>query len=281
MTGVVGALLKWLGGGSALAALVSVLLAVSALVLGLTYRRYLGILGADRRRPAERQAYDALRDSLAHGVNAAARIYAERLTAFLDRVDRFFDDAGMADRTLFPHAFGLRTPAPLWTAPAFDRCLLLALIYPIVTIFVIWTVSGHVGPAEAALHLKPDLADWRRGLAAAGIWFRSSQHGAVRKQRDGSPLRGLLALALALALFRSLPVALCLSLSLSLLLLLALPSSRSSALALSTSKALWLWLSLSLSVLLALPLSVWPSVALLLSLSVALSLSLSLSGSFC
>jgi hypothetical protein len=35
----------------------------------------------------------------------------------------------MADRTLFPHAFGLKKAAPLWTAPAFDRCLLLALIY--------------------------------------------------------------------------------------------------------------------------------------------------------
>jgi hypothetical protein len=62
------------------------------------------------------------------------------------------------------HAFGLKTPAPLWTAPAFDRCLLLALIYPIATIFIIWAVSGHVGPAEAALGLKPDIAGWQRGL---------------------------------------------------------------------------------------------------------------------
>ena len=53
------ALLTWLTGGSALAALASVLLTVCALILGLMYRRYLRILGADRRRPAERQAYDA------------------------------------------------------------------------------------------------------------------------------------------------------------------------------------------------------------------------------
>jgi hypothetical protein len=30
-----------------------------------------------------------------------------------NRMDTFFGDAGMADRTLWPKAFGLRTPAPL------------------------------------------------------------------------------------------------------------------------------------------------------------------------
>jgi hypothetical protein len=91
-----------------------------------------------------------------------ARLYAEQLTRFLDWVDRFFGDAGMADRTLFPRAFGLRTPAPLWTAPALERCMLLALIYPIATIFIVWAVSGHVGPAESALHLSPRLITWQR-----------------------------------------------------------------------------------------------------------------------
>jgi hypothetical protein len=155
-------------------------LALCALVLGLTYRRYLGILGADRRRPAERQAYDALRNSLAEG-NIAQRLYAERLTRFLNWIDHFFGDAGKADQTLFPHAFGLRTPASLWTAPAFDRCLLLALIYPIATIFIIWTVSDHIGPAETALHLKPDFPGWQRGVGLAGLgcslflWVRPSE----------------------------------------------------------------------------------------------------------
>jgi hypothetical protein len=148
----------WTGAiGSALVALLAILGGIFGLALTLYYRRQLAVLGANRRVPAERQAYDALRNSLAEG-NMAARLYAERLTRFLDWVDRFFGDAGMADRTLFAHAFWLRTPAPLWTAPAFDRCLLLALYYPVATIFVIWAVSGHVGPAEAALHLQPDLS---------------------------------------------------------------------------------------------------------------------------
>jgi hypothetical protein len=168
MTGVGSALLAWLTGGSPLAALFKVLLAVCALVFGLIYRRYLGILGANRRVPAERKTYDALRSSLAQG-NMAARLYAERLTRFLDRIDDFFGDAGMPNRTLFPHAFGLRTPAPLWTAPALDRCLLLALFYPILTIFVIWAVTGHVGPAEASLRLNPDLPAWKRAGATMGL----------------------------------------------------------------------------------------------------------------
>ncbi len=134
------------------------------------YKYYLGVLaqGAQPEGSLERQDYDRLRASLAGG-NLAARLYAKWLTAFLDRVERFFGDVGMVDQTLFPHAFGLKIPAPLWTAPAFDRCLLLALIYPIATIFLIWTISGHVGSAEAALGFRPDLPDWQRGTAAAGI----------------------------------------------------------------------------------------------------------------
>src|SRR5215469_7572795 len=163
MTAAVGELLTWVTSGSSLAALSKVLFAACALLFGLVYRRYIGILGADRRRPAERQAYDGLRNSLSKG-NLASRLYAERLTRFLDWIERFFGDAEIADRTLFPHAFGLRTPAPLWTAPAFDRCLLLALLYPVATIFAIWAVSGHVGPAEHALGLKPHYPVWQRGL---------------------------------------------------------------------------------------------------------------------
>ena len=69
---------EWLAGGSALAALRSVALAVGVLALGLIYRRYLGILGADPKEPAEWDAYTALRGSLTKGM--AARLYGERLS---------------------------------------------------------------------------------------------------------------------------------------------------------------------------------------------------------
>lgn len=192
MTAVVQALSEWVGGGSALVALVKVFGAVCVGIFGLLYRRYLGILGANRRVPAERQAYDALRASLAEG-NMAARFYAEWLARFLDWVDRFFGDAAIADRTLFPHAFGLTTPASLWTAPAFDRCLLLAFIYPIVTIFVIWAISGQIGPAEAALGLRPDLSGWERALAGVAIgvavfaMWRAIEERGLRRVAWGLP----------------------------------------------------------------------------------------------
>jgi hypothetical protein len=149
------------------------------LVLGLcvaaapfVFRYYIGVLGqgAQAEGSLERKDYDALRTSLTGG-NLAARLYASRLTRFLDAVDRFFGDAGMANRSAFPHAFGLKTPAPLWTPRAFDRCLFLALVYPIATIFIIWAVSGHDGPAEKALGLAPNVPGWSRGFAAAAAAF--------------------------------------------------------------------------------------------------------------
>ena len=158
--------------GLTFAAPISLLGTAGGLALALMYWRYFGILGASAEPlgSLERQAYNALRASLATG-GLPARLYSRWLTGFLDAVDRFFGDAGMADRTLFPRAFGLCTPAPLWTAPAFDRCLLLALIYPALMILTTWAISGHVGPAEAALSLPPDHTGWRRGVLVAVIGF--------------------------------------------------------------------------------------------------------------
>jgi len=126
--------------------------------------------GGGRKGYLARDRYDRLRESLSGG-NLASRLCSDWLARFLDEVDRFFGDASMADRTLFAHAFGLETPVPLWTASAFDRCLSLALIYPIAAIFVIWVVSGHVGPAEIPLGLQAYTAAWQRELAAGLIGF--------------------------------------------------------------------------------------------------------------
>jgi hypothetical protein len=89
-----------------------------ALVVSLMYGRYVGVLGAggEPEGSREQRAYAALRQSLVEG-GLVTPIYVRWLTAFLDRLDRFFGDAGMADRTLFPHAFGLKKAAPSWTAP--------------------------------------------------------------------------------------------------------------------------------------------------------------------
>jgi hypothetical protein len=137
--------------------------------------RYFEILGAgaDSMGSRKRHAYAGLRDDLQEGGRPAV-LYSRWLPLFLDAVDRFFGDAD-------------RTPAPHWTAASLDRCLLLALIYPIVTIFILWTISGHVGPAELALHLDPHLTTLRRsfptaviGLCVFAIWGAARRRGWKR-----------------------------------------------------------------------------------------------------
>lgn len=161
--------------GPAIAGIMTIACAVAGVAFVLMLQRYLAVLASmddAKPRSAERKEYSALRRSLAEG-NRAARFYTDWLTKTLNAVDRFFGDAEHADRTLFPRAFGLRTPAPLWTAQAYDRCLLLALVYPIATIFIVWAVSGHVGPAEAWLNLKSDFSTWARGVLAIAIGFEA------------------------------------------------------------------------------------------------------------
>jgi hypothetical protein len=184
ISSAVGVTVGWLAGGSsqmaiALSTSLAVLGGIGALAFSVLYRRTLGVLGSGgaRKGSPARAAYDALRESLA-GDNVAARIYSSRLRAFLDGIERFLGDAGMADRTLFPRAFGLHTPTPLWTMPAFDRCLWLALIYPFATIILIWMISGHAGPAETALGLPAGVSGWRRvaaapfgAVAAIAVWW--------------------------------------------------------------------------------------------------------------
>jgi hypothetical protein len=122
--GVATSAMTWLLTGISLDPALAKLLTGVAFVIGiafiLVYWRYVAII--TRQGPHECAAYDALRRSLAQG-GRRARIYSERLRAALGAVDRFFGDAGLAERTLWPRAFGLHTPAPLWTAPAFDRCV--------------------------------------------------------------------------------------------------------------------------------------------------------------
>jgi hypothetical protein len=191
---VLGAAMAWLAGwtggvGSILATVLAIAVAVCGLVFSIMYKRYVGVLasGAKRKGTPERNGYDALRESLEAG-GLPNRLYAERLTAFFGAVDRFFGDAGMADRTLFPHAFGLKAPAPLWTAPAYDRCMLLALIYPIAAVFIIWAISGHVGPAEAGLGLS-ELPPWRRAFAVAAVGLEIYALSRVATSESGRMAR--------------------------------------------------------------------------------------------
>jgi hypothetical protein len=117
--------------------------------------RYYEILGgADEPHGSwALDAYDSLRQELTEG-GKPAKVYANWLKLALHRVDKFFGDAGRHDRSWFARMLGLETPGPRWTAPAFDKCLLLALIYPVLTIYSVWIWSGEVGVAEEAFWLS-------------------------------------------------------------------------------------------------------------------------------
>lgn len=169
--------------GAALTTLLWITLIAIGIGFYLAYDYYVDVLasGSKAQESRERKAYDRLRENLVKG-GLPSQLYIDRLTAFLDAVDRFFGDANIPDRTFFPHAFGLRTPAPLWTAPAFDRCLQLALVYPIAIIFLVWAVSGHVGPAERALGLGAGFPFLRRvvSLSLAGIVTITTRRAIAR-----------------------------------------------------------------------------------------------------
>ena len=119
----------------------------------------------------QRRHYQALRDSIQHGGSTELR-YARWLTRLLVAVDGFFGDAGRPAPAWQQRCFGRHdgmAVAPLWSAPAYDRCLLLALIYPIAVLLLGWAVSNHVGLAEAALGFKPVAEAWKRATAVVSI----------------------------------------------------------------------------------------------------------------
>jgi hypothetical protein len=135
--------------------------------IGIYYWTVFGY-GAFAKGSPQRDRYNRLRTSLRTG-GRVGPTYERMLRATLEGVDRFFGDNDQADRTLFPHAFGLKERAPLWTARSFDRCLVIALIYPIAVILLIWAATGRVGPAEGALQLPLAAPGWKRGLALGGL----------------------------------------------------------------------------------------------------------------
>lgn len=163
------ALLSWAGclwGGARteLTVLILAMDVIAGVAFGFLFLRYVAILGRAGTEAAA--AYDRQRRLLAGG-GRIAETYARRLRATLASVDSFFGDAWVASRPPLPRFLRLREPAPLWTPAALDRCLSLALLYPVVTVLLFWMMSGHVGPAEQAL-LLPE-ADAGRRAAVAGI----------------------------------------------------------------------------------------------------------------
>lgn len=135
--------------------------ALVALFVWMTASRYLAIL-AD----TDTADFKTLRDQI-DGTDTVQTTYQSLLEGFLDKIDWFFDrreneDAGASTR----HAPG----RPLtWTANAYDRCLLLAVAYPVVTSFVVWVSVGQAGDLGLALGMVPNTNAPFRVVTAVGI----------------------------------------------------------------------------------------------------------------
>jgi hypothetical protein len=106
-----------------------------------------------------------LREALEAGGDLR-RLYIQLLTPALDRLDRFLGDADKASFSLLS-PFGNREARPYWTAWSFDRCALLALIYPLLSLFVVWVWTGESGPIAEFLGMKYGTSWWFRSIAAA------------------------------------------------------------------------------------------------------------------
>jgi hypothetical protein len=123
--------------------------------------------GAARGSP-ERKEYEHLRESLLAG-GSFDRAYTGLLGRALFHVDRFFDGRNRGVPWAVARLLKQPGEGPTWTSASYDRCLLLALIYPFATMLAIWLAFGHLGIAEKALRLREAASAAVRAGGAAAI----------------------------------------------------------------------------------------------------------------
>ncbi len=192
---------------------VSIPVLATIITVGIAMARYWLIMGsyaAAAKGTRERKIADGLRRRLKQGGDAS-KIYEATLTRFLNAVDRFFGDADPAVKTLWPRAFGFEGKEgqkPFWTAPAYDRCLTIALLYPLLAMLIIWTVTGAVGPGEKAIGLSANVEDWWRWVGFACLAISGINFYLTVKVNDPwlGCIFGLVAFALAFAVLFAFPV---------------------------------------------------------------------------
>jgi len=91
----------------------------------------------------------------------AGKIYSKLIKEALNWTEKLLADDSEKTTSLWPRAFGLQNNYSLWTAPSYDRCLYLALIYPVLGLFIVWAFTGESGHFEEALSLKGQVSDLR------------------------------------------------------------------------------------------------------------------------
>ena len=82
------------------------------------------------------------------------------LRHFLNRADRFLGDAGQPDRAC--RWLTGESGWPCWTASSFDRCALIAVVYPVLGMFVTWVFLGEAGDLGERLALRTNIGFGQR-----------------------------------------------------------------------------------------------------------------------
>jgi hypothetical protein len=96
------------------------------------------------------------------------RLYVQLLTLALVRLDQFLD---AFDKAIFllPSPFGNREARPYWTEWSLDRCALLALVYPLLSLFVVWLRTGESSPIAEWLGMQYAASYWSRCVSATPV----------------------------------------------------------------------------------------------------------------
>ena len=128
------------------------------------------------------------------GARGLGSIYGMGVNRALARLDQFVRDAGRADESLRPRAFGLHDPAPLWTVQSFNACLILAAAYPLLVVVLGWLWAGHAGPLERGLVMRSVGLEQRIGVG--GLALAAMIAAALSEMWSG--WREKLALAIAI-----------------------------------------------------------------------------------
>ena len=95
--------------------------------------------------------------------------YVEFIRLGLDLVDRFMGDANTALQHKSNNTLKSNRILLYFTAPSFDKCALLALIYPILSMFVVWFWWGKAGDIGTAIGLRSYAPFYYRLFAFIGV----------------------------------------------------------------------------------------------------------------
>ena len=122
-----------------------------------------------------RDAYNRIRSSLRSinklGDTPFGTRYRGAITSKLHGVERWVGDAGYPNSERLCCKLNLDYVRPLWTPESFDRCLLLAFLYPFLSLKLVWVVSESIGPAERALGLQEFVGTPFRFAFGFGLLF--------------------------------------------------------------------------------------------------------------